>query len=83
MTGLEGKAEGQDIFIREGKQMYIWLSENLGTILTSLVLIAIVTGSILTMIRDKKQGKSCCGGNCAHCHMCTAYDSTQKDKKSQ
>ncbi|MCR4657749.1 MAG: FeoB-associated Cys-rich membrane protein [Lachnospiraceae bacterium] len=47
--------------------MIIWLTENLGTILISIVLIALVTAIIRSMIRDKKMGKRACGGNCASC----------------
>ena len=50
--------------------MILWITENIGTIVVSLILILIVTGAILTMIRDKKQGRSCCGGNCSKCGMC-------------
>ncbi len=39
------------------------------TILISLVLLAIVGLAIASIIRDKKQGKSSCGGNCGHCPM--------------
>ena len=49
--------------------MIAWFSENLGTILITLVLIAMVAGIIHTLIKDKKQGKSSCGGNCSHCAM--------------
>ncbi len=49
-----------------------WLAGNLGTILVSIVLIAIVTVIIRSMIRDKKMGKSTCGGSCAHCKMCAS-----------
>ncbi len=52
--------------------MVSWIMENIGTILVSLFLILIVTGIILSMIRDKRQGKSACGGNCAHCRGCAA-----------
>ncbi|MCR5618435.1 MAG: FeoB-associated Cys-rich membrane protein [Clostridiales bacterium] len=48
------------------------IAENLGTILISSLLVLIVSGIILSMIRDKKNGRSSCGGNCAHCKMCTA-----------
>ncbi len=51
--------------------MFAWIIENLGTIGVSLLLIIIVTEIIIKMINDKKQGKSTCGGNCAHCKMCT------------
>ena len=52
--------------------MMAWLVGNLGTIVVTLFLIAIVTGIIHTMRKDKKQGRSACGGNCAHCKMCAA-----------
>ena len=52
--------------------MITWLAENLGTILISIVLIVLVAMIIQTMIRDKKMGKSTCGGSCASCKMCAA-----------
>ncbi|MBR6898248.1 MAG: FeoB-associated Cys-rich membrane protein [Lachnospiraceae bacterium] len=42
----------------------------MGTILVSVILILIVTCIIMTLIKDKKQGRSSCGGNCANCRMC-------------
>ena len=54
--------------------MFSWIGANLSTILISIVLIAIVTFISLSLIRQKRQGKSSCGGNCAHCgaqcHSC-------------
>lgn len=58
--------------------MLSWIAANLGTIIVSVVLILIVTGIIIVMIRDKKQGKSTCGGNCAHCKMCAGCRSAKK-----
>ena len=52
--------------------MVVWLAENLGTILVSVILIVIVAVIIRIMIRDKKMGKSTCGGSCASCKMCAA-----------
>ena len=49
--------------------MLTWLTNNLATILITLVLIAIVAAIIIGMRKDKKAGKSSCGGNCAHCAM--------------
>ncbi len=45
-----------------------WLSQNLPTILICLGLAALVTLIVIGMIRDKKKGKSCCGG-CVGCSM--------------
>ncbi len=50
--------------------MLQWISANIGTILISLVLLAVVTLIIRSMVHDKKQGKSSCGGNCASCAAC-------------
>lgn len=51
--------------------MLSWFTENLGNIVVTLILIAIVTLIIAKMIRDKKSGKSTggCGCGCEHCAM--------------
>lgn len=41
----------------------------MGTIITGAILIGIVTLIIRSMIRDKKNGKSC-GGECGRCKGC-------------
>ncbi len=50
--------------------MPAWLTENLGTIIISLILLAVVAAIIISMIRDRKKGKSSCGCDCAHCGGC-------------
>ncbi len=50
--------------------MYAWISENLGTILVTLALAAIVAAIVRNMIKEKKQGRSPCGGDCGRCGMC-------------
>ena len=50
--------------------MLIWLSANLVNIILIAVLVLIVTLLIRGMIRDKKAGKSACGGSCASCGAC-------------
>ena len=49
--------------------MFDWIAQNLGTLLISAALIAIVTSIIISLIRQKKRGKSSCGCNCAHCAL--------------
>lgn len=51
--------------------MFNWIANNIGTIIVSLVLIAIVTAIIVSMIKKKKAGKSvvCSCGNCKSCPM--------------
>ncbi len=41
-----------------------WIIDNLGTVITFLVLAATVVSIVLYLIRNKKQGKSSCGGSC-------------------
>lgn len=49
--------------------MLHWLYENLGTLLIALVLAAVVTAIVWSLVRKKKQGESSCGCGCAHCAM--------------
>ena len=49
--------------------MLAWLSANLATILITVALIGVVAVILLVMRKDKKKGKSTCGGNCGHCPM--------------
>lgn len=57
-----------------------WLSENVGTILVLLVLAAVVTMIVRRMRKDKAQGKSSCGGNCAHCALHGSCHSVNDEK---
>ncbi len=49
--------------------MLSWLTANIGTVLISLLLIAIVAGIAVKLRKDKKRGVSSCGGNCSGCAM--------------
>ena len=49
--------------------MFQWIGENAGTIIVSIALIALVTGIVIRMRKDKKRGKSTCGCNCSCCPM--------------
>ncbi len=52
------------------------LFDYLSTLIVSLLLIGLIVLIIYRMRKDKKQGKSCCGGNCRHCQMgCHHHDS--------
>ena len=54
---------------KESVKMLDWITENLSTIVVSLILVLIVAIIIRKLVRDKKKGKSSCGCNCAHCAM--------------
>lgn len=49
--------------------MFAWIAENIGTILITLALIALVALIVKTMAKDRKKGKTSCGCNCTHCAM--------------
>ncbi|MGN1190461.1 MAG: FeoB-associated Cys-rich membrane protein [Candidatus Ornithospirochaeta sp.] len=49
--------------------MLNWLKVNIGAIIVCAILILIVAGVIISMIRDKKKGKSSCGCGCSGCPM--------------
>lgn len=52
--------------------MLAWLAENLATVIICEVLIAVVTGILTYLIRNKKKGKSSCGCACQGCPMRSA-----------
>ena len=53
--------------------MISWLALNWGTILVCVVLAAVVVAIVVKLRKDKKAGKSSCGGNCKACgHACHA-----------
>ena len=56
---------------KEVIEMLIWLSANWINIVLVAVLVLIVGLLLRGMIRDKKAGKSSCGGNCASCGACS------------
>ena len=60
--------------------MVTWITANIGNIVVSLILIAIVTAVIFKLVKDKKNGISSCGGNCAHCGMCASCQRPDKER---
>lgn len=54
--------------------MMNWLTANFGTILVSLIILAIVVAIVRGMVNDRKKGKSSCGCGCAGCpHACKCH----------
>ena len=53
--------------------MFAWLSANLINIVLVTVIVLIVALLIRGMIRDKKAGRSSCGGSCASCGACLCH----------
>ena len=63
--------------------MLQWMSANGGTILISLALAGIVALIIRSLLRQKRQGKSSCGCNCAHCAMHGACHTTRQARRAE
>ncbi len=61
--------------------MLVWLAANLINIMLVLIIAGIVVLLIRSMARDKKAGKSSCGGNCASCGVCSMRGACQADKQ--
>lgn len=52
--------------------MLTFLKANFLTIVVSLILLIIVGLIIYSIVKDKKAGKGCCGGDCSRCQAsCT------------
>ncbi len=49
--------------------MIPFILDNAGTIAVALGLAAVVIAVIRVLRRDRKQGRSLCGGSCGHCPM--------------
>lgn len=47
--------------------MFVWLLENIATIIVCIGLLAAVAASVFSMIRSKRKGKSPCGCGCTNC----------------
>lgn len=53
--------------------MWTWIKNNPSTIVIAALLIAALVAIAIKLRKDKKQGKSTCGGNCQACGMCARY----------
>ncbi|MBQ7347311.1 MAG: FeoB-associated Cys-rich membrane protein [Clostridia bacterium] len=49
--------------------MLTWFMNNIGTIAVCAVLIVILGALVVSLIKNKKAGKSSCGCGCANCAM--------------
>ncbi|MCR5088528.1 MAG: FeoB-associated Cys-rich membrane protein [Oscillospiraceae bacterium] len=61
--------------------MVDWFINNISSILAATAVILAVVLSIRGMVRDRKAGKSACGGNCGACGCCTGCHPQGKDSK--
>ncbi|MDE7360894.1 MAG: FeoB-associated Cys-rich membrane protein [Oscillospiraceae bacterium] len=50
--------------------MIEFIQQYLGSVIVGAGVLAVVTAIIVNAVRDKRAGKSSCGGDCAHCGCC-------------
>lgn len=55
-----------------------FLRENLGTIITGIIVFVIAGSIIFKLMRDKRQGKSSCGCGCENCANSAYCHSSKK-----
>lgn len=50
--------------------MIEFIQQYLGSVIVGAGVLAVVVMIIVNAVRDKRAGKSSCGGDCAHCGCC-------------
>ncbi len=49
--------------------MFVWIADNAVTIVSILIIFALIGIAVFSVIRDKKSKKGGCTGNCSTCGM--------------
>ena len=49
--------------------MFAWLAENAVTIIAIAITLILIGVAVYSLLKDKKNKKGCCTGNCATCGM--------------
>ena len=62
--------------------MIEWLVANGATVLVALLIAALAALAVYVLRRDKKRGRSSCGGSCGACPMAGACHANPPKKKA-
>ena len=60
-----------------------WITQNGGTLIVGIVLLALVGAILYCMHKDKKAGKSSCGCSCSHCPMSGSCHGGKQDSEKK
>ena len=63
--------------------MLAWISVNLINILLTAAVVLIVGVLVFVMVRDKRAGKSPCGGSCGGCASCGGCSACRRGKEER
>ena len=55
----------------------------ISTVIVGVVIALVVFLSVRKLWKDKKSGKSCCGGNCSCCSGCSAARNAKLEKAAK
>ena len=58
--------------------MFEWIADNALTIVVIAVVLILVGAAVFSLVRDKKNKKGGCTGNCATCGMSCSANKTRK-----
>jgi len=53
--------------------MFAWIAENAVTVAVIAAVLIMVGVAVFSLVRDKKNKKGICTGNCATCGMCCSH----------
>ena len=58
--------------------MFAWIAENKVTIIVIAVILVLIGVAVFSLLKDKKNNKGGCTGNCASCGMRCSYNKKTK-----
>ena len=60
--------------------MFAWIADNAVTIITVAVILVLIGVAVFVILKDKKNKKGGCTGNCATCGMRCSYAENSKKR---
>ena len=58
--------------------MFAWIAENAVTIIVIAIILVLIGVAVFSLLKDKKNKRGGCTGNCATCGMSCSYNDNKK-----
>lgn len=58
--------------------MFTWIANNAATLIAMTAVLIVIGIAVFSLIKDKKNNKGGCTGNCASCRMGCSYCKSKK-----